>query len=125
MAEGQESRGQIARAHGGEIDFVGHAQQRSLRGEFYLEQFAVAENSDQQVIEIVGHAAGETAYCFHFLGLAELVLEGAAFGDIADDGDDAGLARQFDGVGGHLHGAHFAGFYGQAHFQVAGFGGTF
>ena len=73
----------------------------------------------------MGHASGETADRFHFLGLAQLDLQGAALGNIADDGDYAILSSQFDSVGGHLHGAHFTGLYGDADFQIAKFAGTF
>src|ERR1700685_2646311 len=71
------------------------------------------------------HAAGETSHRFHFLRLAQLDFQGATLGDIADDGDHAQLAGEFDAVGGHLNGAEFSRLYTDADFQIARFAGTF
>ncbi len=57
-----------------------------------LQQFDVADDDGQQVIEVVGDAAGELADAFHLLGLGELLLRPlqglgrlAAFADVARD----------------------------------------
>ena len=44
-----------------------------------------ADDRSQQVVEIVGHAAGELADRFHLLCLPQVVLEAAALGDVASD----------------------------------------
>ena len=49
------------------------------------EQLGVALNHGQQIIEVVGNAAGEPPYGFHFLRLAKLIFEVAALGDVFGD----------------------------------------
>ena len=50
-------------------------------------QFGVAAHDGQEVVEIMRHAAGELADGFHLLRLAELGLQPAAFGDVAEGPD--------------------------------------
>ena len=56
------------------------------------QNLGVAADDDEQIVEVVSDASGEAADGFHFLGLAELVFEDAAFGDVFGDG--------FENVGG-------------------------
>ena len=75
-------------AFGGAGDLLGRTAQMGLGPEAFEEKFRVAGNHHQQVVEVVRDAAGETAHGFHLLGLAKLLLEGAAFGDV--------LGKQFE-----------------------------
>src|SRR6185503_12197567 len=43
-------------------------------------ELGVADDDEQEVVEVVGDAAGEAADGLHLLGLAELLLEAAAGG---------------------------------------------
>ena len=58
------------------------------------QDLGIAVDDGEEIVEIVGNAAGETADSFHFLRLAELVFEDAAFGDVFGDG--------FENVGGFV-----------------------
>ena len=46
-----------------------------MRRQFLGEVFRIAQDHGQQIVEIVRHAAGELANGFHFLGLAEFLIE--------------------------------------------------
>ena len=46
-------------------------------------------NHAEEVVEVVGHAAGESAYRFHLLYLLELQLEAALFRDVTRVDDDS------------------------------------
>ena len=57
-------------------------------------QRRVAEHHGEQVVEVVGDAAGEPAHRLHLLRLPQLLLEQVALGDVArvdDDGADGGV----------------------------------
>ena len=47
------------------------------------EQFAVALDDGEEIVEVVSHASGKAAQCFHFLGLAKLLFELVALGLVA------------------------------------------
>jgi hypothetical protein len=49
------------------------------------QQFGVALDDHEEVVEVMGDAAGEAAHRFHFLGLAELFFELMALADILRD----------------------------------------
>jgi len=51
------------------------------------ETFRVPEDDGQQVVEIVGHAAGELPDGVHLLRLTQFPFERLAFGDIDRDGE--------------------------------------
>ena len=51
---------------------------------------AVAADDGEQVVEVVGHAAGQAADGLHLLRLAELLLQLAALGDIDSDAAQVG-----------------------------------
>ena len=54
-----------------------------FRGQRVLHQFGVGTDHHQQVVKIVGHAAGKLADCIHFLGLLQLRFQPAPFGNVA------------------------------------------
>src|SRR5580698_2169993 len=70
--------------------------QRMAEGDLAEHDFGVSADYHEEIVEVVSDAAGEAAYGFHFLGLAELVFENAAFGDVFGDG--------FEDVGGFIAG---------------------
>ena len=51
-------------------------------GEIIQQQIAVPENDGQQIVEVVGHAAGESSDGLHLLRLLIPLLQRAAFGHI-------------------------------------------
>ena len=51
-----------------------HLAARRRRQVLAEEQLAVAEDDGEQVVEVVGHAAGQPSDRLHLLGLAELLL---------------------------------------------------
>src|ERR1039457_3084101 len=60
--------------------------QRMTDGELVEQDFGITADDHEEVVEVMSDAAGEAAYGFHFLGLAELILEEAAGGDVFGDG---------------------------------------
>ncbi len=62
------------------------------------EQVAVAVDRGQEVVEVVGDAAGELADGLHLLGLDELGFQGLELGRVGEDGEDRGRAVE-DGAG--------------------------
>ena len=81
----QQVLGELRAALGGIVDQLGD------RGEFGLIGHRLGQNADgagddrQDVVEVVGDAAGELADRVHLLGLPELGFGGALLGDIAAD----------------------------------------
>ena len=57
-----------------------------------LEKFGIADDHGQQIVEVVGDAAGELADGLHLLRLDELLLGALALGQIVDDADENRLA---------------------------------
>ena len=55
------------------------------RGRPAQQQLAVAVDDGQQVVEVVGHAAGQPADRLHLLRLPELLLQPPPLGDVLDD----------------------------------------
>ncbi len=53
-------------------------------------QAGVAQDAGEQIIEIVGHAAGQHAQALQLLGLAKLLFDAAALGDVCVDFQDSG-----------------------------------
>ena len=88
-AEGQELAGERCRAPRCAGNFLRRAAQRRVRAEAVKQKFRIARDHHQQIVEIVRDAAGESAYGFHLLRLPELLLQGAALGDI--------FGKQFEG----------------------------
>jgi len=59
----------------------------------------VAMNDREEVVEIMGDAAGELADGLHFLGLAELGLEAETLGDVDGDGEPRVVGGEDQRVG--------------------------
>ena len=95
-AESQELAGERGGAVGGLLNGFGFGMQRMAEGELVEHDFGIAADDHEEIVEVVGDAAGEAADGFHFLGLAELVFEHAALGDVFGDG--------FENVGGLVAG---------------------
>src|SRR5271155_1555175 len=74
--------------------------QRMAEGELVEHALGVSADDHEEIVEVVSDAAGEAADGFHFLGLAELVFEKAAGGDVFGDGFEAvgGLVAAGDGA---------------------------
>ena len=63
------------------ISWAGTAQVR-LGAETFQQKFRVARDHHQQIVEVVRDAAGQAADGFHLLRLPQLLLQGAALGDV-------------------------------------------
>ncbi len=93
--EGEQALGERGRALGAERGMLERAREAvgiGVAAAGALRGLEVAQDHRQQVVEIVRHAAGELADAFHFLRLGELLLgahqlllRGAALGDVARD----------------------------------------
>ncbi len=79
-AEDQELARDAGGALGGVLDFLGVAMQRIVGGELAHEIVVVADDDPENVVEVMGDAAGELAHDLHLLRLDELVLELAGAG---------------------------------------------
>ena len=55
------------------------------RREFVKHQLTVALDDGEQIVEVVRDAAGQAAYGFHLLGLAQLLFQSPTFGNILGD----------------------------------------
>jgi hypothetical protein len=93
-AEGQKLAGERGGAIGGLLNGFGFGVQRMAWRELVEQNLGVAADDHEQIVEVVSDAAGEAADGFHFLGLAELIFEHAALGDVFGDG--------FENVGGFV-----------------------
>ncbi len=80
-AEGEQLTGEHGRAVGGLFD-LGEPLAQILVAGIVQDDFDVAIDDGQQVIEVVGNASGELAHGLHFLGLHELFFEVLLTGDI-------------------------------------------
>ncbi len=66
-------------------------------GQALLENFTVADDYAQQIIEIVRDPSGELPNSLHLLCLAQLFLQKFPLRDVPKNGDDAFLPGDFDG----------------------------
>ena len=57
----------------------------SVFAQVALQRFEIADDDREQIVEVMGHATGELADAFHLLRLAQPLLGGATFGEIARD----------------------------------------
>src|SRR5580658_3869409 len=62
-------------AAGSMQDVIQVAPQRAALHRLLMRKFAVAEDRTEDVVEVVGDPAGESAYRFHLLRLPQLCLE--------------------------------------------------
>src|SRR5271170_290735 len=99
-AESKKLAGKRSSAVGGLLNGFRLNVQRISGSELVEENLGVAADHHEQIVEVVSDAAGETADGFHFLGLAELVFEDAALGDVFGDG--------FEDFGGMIFTGHGA-----------------
>ncbi len=103
-AERQELTGQRTGALSGFLDLFEVGQDVGLVPRALGDERGVAEDGREQVVEVVRHAAGQLADCFHLLRLPELILARAqclfgrlALGNLGGDAEQVTLG----GVGHH------------------------
>ena len=82
--------GEVSCAVAGELGFLEAAGELGAVLRVFLREGEVAEDGGEDVVEIVGDAAGEYADGFEFVGALHLLFEAVALGDIAQDEDGAG-----------------------------------
>ena len=105
-AEGEDLADQLR----GPLAGVGHLLQVLLHHRLILQaqarEVGVAEQGGEDVVEIVGNAAGQGTERFHLLGLAELAFERQPLGDVGGDHHHVFhlAVRVDDRVGGQRHG---------------------
>ena len=63
------------------------------------QEFGVALDDHEEIVEVVGDATGEAPDGFHFLGLAKLLFELMALADVLRDDEVDGAAVVFELVG--------------------------
>ena len=88
--ERQQLRGQLGGAAGALFDGVHRPEKRMVVVDVGFQPRGVAQDATQDVVEIVGDAAGQQADGFHFLRLDEPLLQQLALGDIAHVFDHPG-----------------------------------
>src|SRR5262249_30094192 len=71
-------------------DLSSHADERLVATKARNQQLGIADYCGEQVIEIVGHAAGQAADCLELLSLEESLLEFNTIGYVLSRGDDIG-----------------------------------
>ena len=81
-AESQKLPGEGGGAIGGIGNLLGRPAHAGVGPDAIQQKFGVAGDDHQQIVEVVGNAAGQTTDGFHFLRLAKLLLEGAVLGDV-------------------------------------------
>ena len=87
--EAEQLPGEAARGLAGAADLVERLPDRVIgRAGPPSSHPGPAEDHGQQVVEVVGDAAGQPADRLHLLGLAQLLLQLQALGDVFLDGDE-------------------------------------
>jgi hypothetical protein len=93
-AEGQQLAGEPGGPLAGLADLLHVAADGVAAPDLVEQEVAVAQDAGEQVVEVVGDAAGQLAHRLHLLGLAELLLAPAErllrrllLGDIAMEHD--------------------------------------
>ncbi len=100
-AEGEQLASECSGALSGSSDFLGGPAQRGVGPDTLQEELGVSRDHHEQVVEVMGDAAGEATDGFHLLGLAELLLQGAAFGDVLGEQlEEDGVAVVAEGASG-------------------------
>jgi hypothetical protein len=85
-AEGQKLASKSGGAVGSQLNRLALLAQRMIEIKALEDDFGISADHHEQIVEVVGDSAGQTANGFHFLGLAELVFKHAAVGDILGNG---------------------------------------
>src|ERR1700722_19611463 len=83
--EGQQLTGQGGRANGLMPNFIEVAVEASVGVGFVHAEFGPAEDGTNHVVKVVSDPASQLADGFKFLGLANLLFQGQAFGNLLDD----------------------------------------
>ena len=79
----------------------GRAAQVRVGADAFEQEFGVSRDDREQVVEVMRDAAGEASDGFHLLRLAELLLQGAAFGDVlGEQFEEDGVAIVAEGASG-------------------------
>ena len=81
-AESQELAGEGRSPACSVGNLLGGGEQRGFRAQAFEKKFGIAGDHHEEIIEIVGDAAGETSDGFHLLRLLKLLFEGAPFGHV-------------------------------------------
>src|SRR6267142_1401913 len=76
-AEGQELPGESGAALDGFFDLGGQRKERAAGFNFFHHHAAIADNYPEDVVEVMGDAAGQASNGFHFLNVAEALLQAA------------------------------------------------
>ena len=103
-AEGQQLAGEGGGARGGVGDLLRMSSHAWIIADLSQQELGVSRNHHQQVVEVVSDAAGEASHGFHLLGLAKLLLQGAAFGDVlGEEFEEDGVAFVAESAAGEAH----------------------
>ena len=105
---------------GGLVDHAADCCELGLAGNALGQQFHGTDDHGEQVVEVMGHPAGELADRIHLLRLAQLLLEAQALTDIAPDDDDQLLTAGRDAGRRHLCVNPIAGDAGEAQLNQPG-----
>ena len=95
-AEGEQAAGQVGGALRGGRDLHHLVAHRVRVVEVQLEEFAVAADDGEDVVEIVGDSAGQKPHRLQFLGVAQLFLQPVALGQVEGDGQEPPLSVHHD-----------------------------
>src|SRR5262249_40860187 len=89
-------------------NFLRRSTERRIGTEALEQELGIAGDDHEEIVEVMGDAAGETSDSFHLLRLAQLLLEPAALGDVFHEefecssgfavGNDAGRNSRQDGA---------------------------
>ena len=123
-AEGQKLADQGCGTQRVLVDLVDFLEGRIAGLVAHQQEFAIADDDGEQVVEVMRHAAGQLADCLHLLRLGELGFQRLLFGDVhqienglAGHGAGKEFGHAFFAIG-RLHAAQFDG--GQAGFAGRG-----
>ncbi len=99
---------EVARS-GGVGNLLRVTAQGGLVAELAQQELGVSGDHHEQVVEVMGDAAGEATHGFHLLGLAQLLLQGAALGDVlGEQFEEDGVSLVAESAPGEAHADHCA-----------------
>ena len=84
--KGEQVLGQVGAAGGGFVDHPGDRRKLRFSGDGAGQDFDGAGDDGQDVVEVVGDAAGELADRLHLFRLTDPLLGGDLVGEVADEG---------------------------------------